>query len=243
MKNTLSHQQNIQNLIHSIIRGISLIFFFTPMCVYAQQSGIDNGKKILYLSYVFDEVSLNNYLVESYFEKCVTNADSCYRVFEYNCSRPLHLHFSKREEILTDNYTVQLFKIPRSFYPYYLLYFNSSSSSKYRFYDNLWIRVAGYAENDLKIFFDVLKEMGMSVENIYSMVDDWCQRDSIFAELDWNCLIEGYEKKDTHRDCYISSIFDLHYRACVNCWYSVVGKNIYSSFSRIIFLGNIDLHY
>lgn len=229
------------NQTHSIT---SIIIFLSLVLVQnhltAQNKEKELTKRILYLSYITDEVSLNTYTFDYIFNKMVANADSFYNDFQYESTEPLHLHFTNREEIYTDKYTVQLFKIHQLFQSYYILSFNSSSSLRNSFSGTLWIRVAGYIENDLKVFLDSLREKGMSMEEIRSMIELWCQKDSLFDELDWNCLVDGYEQNNTNADCYISSVLIRHDAACVNCKYEVYEDDIHSRFSRIILLGALD---
>lgn len=214
-----------------------------PFELVAQNESLEEAKKNLYISYLIDEVSFNSYPIDYLFDTFVGKVESNYNDFAYECSEPLELHFSNNVFVLHDKYTVQLFKIPKRYFSYYLLRFNSSSSITYNYSDVLWIRVSGYTENDLKIFIDGLIDKGMTIEAIRSMINLWCQQDSLFDELDWDCLLEGYEKNDTHRKCYVSAKYYLHNAACVNCKYEVVNDNIYSVFSRIILLGRMDFGF
>lgn len=224
----------------TIIKYIVCLFImFYTVDSFAQKQ-YDTVKKILYMSYIMDEVSLNSHSLELMFNSLVTDSDTSFKDFYYESSEQLELHFFNDESFNRDKYTVQLFKIPREFYPYYVLYFNSSTSFFFSFWDNLWIRASGFAENDLKLFFDGLQEIGMSMDRIKAMINIWRKRDPLFNELDWNCLIEGYESNDTQKECYVSHTYFTHDRACVNCTHAVSNHNIYSTFSRILLIGFTD---
>ena len=244
MKIILLNHIKIRNLIQILTNCVLwILLLFISIEVNAQSKSQDDERKILYISSLIDEVSLNSYSLSRLFDKYIFKADTCFSNFKYELSEKLRLHFSNNELIKHDIYSVQLFKIASSHYPYYILCFNSSNSINYTFADDLWIRVSGYVENDLKIFFDRLKEKGMSNDMIKSMISLWCEKDSLFAELDWDCLFEGYELNDTKRECYISQKYYRHYASCVNCKNHVVNRNIYSSFSRIILLGLVDFDF
>lgn len=237
----LSNIHEKQDLTRSTIIKYIFCFFilFYPLGSFAQKQ-YDNIKKILYLSYLIDDISLNSHPLELMFNSLVIYADSSFNDFYYESSEQLELHFFNDDSNNSDKYTIQLFKIPREFHPYYVLYFNSSTSFFFSFWDNLWIRASGYAENDLKLFFDGLQEMGMSLDRIKAMINIWRENDSLFNELDWDCLIEGYETNDTQKECFVSHIYSTHDRACVNCTHAVSNHNVYSTFSRILLKGFTD---
>ena len=242
MKNILFLRQIRPNPTQRITKFAVAFFLFASLFyvdLKAQEYVSSDTKKILFLSCVFDEVSLNSYSVNRLFDHIVLNADSNYKNFEYVCSDKHTLHFSNNENIKHDRYSVQLYKVPREHIPYYVLKFESASSVHYTFSDTLWIRVSGYAYNDLKVFFDRLKEKGMSIEKIRSMVNTWQNIDGLFNEIDWKCLLDGYEINDTRRDCYVSYIYASHNAACKGCHHEVSG-DVYAIYSKIILYGHID---
>lgn len=238
MKDTSFRHIRLHAPILILIRLLTIsLLIILPVVSWGQNNNNDDAKKILYLSCLLDDVSLNGYSPEELINRYVYYADSSYRNFNYKSSKLLSLHFSNNELIKHDEYSVQLYKIPRKHYPYYVLYFNSTTSTSNSFWNILWIRVSGYTENDIKIFFDGLLETGMNLDDIKDMVGVWRKNDELFDELDWDCLIDGYELNNTQRDCYISHSYSSHNAACFNCRHAVMNHNIYSSFSRITLLG------
>lgn len=237
MKNTLFILDNPSSLIRIVISVFFSIMFVTGT-VKAQSNIDDNTKKILYLSLVIDEVSLNSYNLNNTFDLLVNNVEEEYKDFEYETSGEIAHNFSTYGNP-SHIYFVQLYKLKNG-NPYYVLRFNSSKSLRYKFFDDLWIRISGYSVSDLKVFFDKLIEMGMTMEKLKTMVAEWQEKDTLFKELDWGCLLEGYEKNDTQQDCYISNVLSGHKAACLNCKHEVT--DIYAIFSKIILKGHLDFN-
>ncbi|MBP5548491.1 MAG: hypothetical protein J6X58_06355 [Bacteroidales bacterium] len=184
-----------------------------------------------------DEVSLTGYYLEDKFDLLVNDTKSNYKSLRYEASECLRLHYWGNEEYDGDIYSVQLFKIHQDYSSYYVLRFESTNNKVVHFEDTIWIRVAGYTECDLKIFFDRLLQKGMSMNRIRTMIDTWCKEDPLFDELDWNCLINGYLNGKTEGDCYKSNIYAKLNALCINCYRVLSGDNC--SFSRIILYGDI----
>lgn len=196
----------------------------------------DKTKAFLFLS-VFCEES------DSYYEQSidiVKDFYSQYDSFTYQCTKPIDMPidtFSLGSLLGYDKYTVQLFKITMdTFSPsYYMLRLFPCDNSKFSFYDDLWIRICGYRESDLKVFFDELRKRGLKKKEISEMVDIWRSSDEMFREIDWNCLMKGYFKNDTRSSCYLSR---------ANFWYNECfeGKKdgIYAVFSKRLLSGSLE---
>ena len=238
--NNLSLQEGLRSCqIHTIIKAFFFILFMAACRndLSCQQQISENDKKIVYLSYLLDEVSLNSRSIDLLFEKISSN--SFYDSFQINASEILLMNYFEGTKFIPDNYTIQLFKIPALETSYYLLKFESKQSMHYTFWDTLWLRVSGYTLCDLKIFFDKLQEKGMSVEQIHSMVSSWCKKDDMFGELDWECLLDGYEKGETDNACYLSQKYAQLINACKGCRERIKG-NPNAVFSKILLKGDVD---
>ena len=211
----------------------------------AQNHYSEFEKKIIYLSYIMDDVSLESHSVNTYFDKIVTNAYTSFLDFDVTASLLLKLHFygdsnCKYGGNEPDLYYVQLFKITEMNGSYYLLKFDSKNSRcRFRFSDTLWIRVSGYTLNDLKIFWDKLREKGMNNDQLRSMYEYWQLSDPMFKEIDWECLLSGYLNNETTGECFLSQRYKLINSLCIGCSQRIKG-NMNSSFSKIIFYGDID---
>ncbi len=240
MRTTLHHRDSQNVRIHGIIRGTLIILFSllsnTPYS-FAQKDRLEKEKKILFLSCLIDETSLNGCPLDSTFDYWVNNVKSEYQSFGFEASKRLNLHYWGSDEYDRDVYSVQLFKIPQENISYYVLRFESTNNIVVHFWDTVWIRVSGYTECDLKIFFDRLIQKGMSIDRIRSMINVWCKEDPMFDEVDWNCLINGYIQGKPEGDCYRSNIYSMLNALCIKCNIVLSGDN--STFSRTILYGYI----
>ena len=205
-----------------------LVFFILGMGLSANlcHAQDHNTKAFLFLS-VFCEES------DSYYEQSadiIKRFDTLYENFTYECTKPLAIptsRFIKDSLMDYEKYTIQLFKIKRTRIPsYYIMRIASCDTYLFSFPEELWIRICGYRESDLKVFFDALKKRGVTNNEISEMVESWCDANELFREIDWNCLMNGYFKNDTHSSCYASGS---------NIWYKAryLGEknDIYAVFS------------
>ena len=189
----------------------------------------DNSiKAFLFLS-VFCEES------DSYPEQTtqlIKDFQNYYDTFSYECTRPLVVPV---DTLFLDSlknyerYTIQLFKIQRNpFIPtYYILRITSCDTYRFSFPEELWIRICGYRESDLKVFFDALRQQGLKKKELLYMIEQWCNLDEMFREIDWDCLVKGYNKKNTCSSCYISGA-NIYYKAR----YGGSEDDIYAVFSK-----------
>ena len=101
----------------------------------------------------------------------------------------------------------------------------------------IWLRVSGFKECDLKVFFDVLlldfpvtkKRLKMFFESIEA---------PLLKELDWDCIFKGYFKGNRECSAYISNTYSLREFE----WHEFSGrgyysKKIYSTFSNFPWSG------
>lgn len=87
---------------------------------------------------------------------------------------------------------------------YYVLKVDECRTPAFALSHDIWVRITGFSESDIKIFIDYIIKQGLTIDEFKSMIYDWCIRDSMFNELDWDCLIEGYISGDLKKECYIS---------------------------------------
>ena len=212
-----------------IISAVLLSFIIFADVCHAQA---DITKAFVFLS-VFCEQS------DSYYEQSadiVKGFDSYYEHFSFECTEPLTIPVSKdiRDSLWDmEKYKIQLFKIDNPYSPaYYLLRLFPCDTYLFSFREGLWIRICGYRESDLKVFFDALKKRGVEMDEITEMVELWRASDGMFREIDWDCLMEGYQNNNTNSDCYISGS---------NYWYKAryLGEkdDIYAVFSKKLLAG------
>ena len=203
---------------------ILICIVLSAFACHAQE---DNTKAFLFLG-IFCEESA------SYFDESsdiVKAFHTIYDSFSYECTQPLRMPvgYLPLDTLWDDEkYTIQLFKITRLHdLPHYIMKFSSCQTYLFSFRQDLWIRIAGYKESDLKVFFDALRERGLKKKEILEMVDRWRNSDAMFREIDWDCLLKGYFKNDTHLRCYVSTE-----KIWYNMRYFGEEDDIYATFSK-----------
>ena len=191
-----------------------VVLLFASLYGNMSRAQYDNTKAFLFLSVFCEEAN-------SYFEQSadfIKEFHTWYDNFSY------------------EKYTIQLFKINKSSHSpiYYTLKISSCNTYRFSFTGTLWIRLSGYRESDIKVFFDALRKQGVKKREIVEMVKQWCNSDEMFRELNWDCLLKGYFKNNTHFSCYISR---------ANMWYlerfSGEDTSIYADFSKRLLSGTL----
>jgi len=136
-----------------------------------------------------------------------------------------------------NSYNLQLFKIVPNFSDKYALYM-----LKYEYYlgtyCKVWLRASGYVENDMNLLFDFFMKHGVKKKQLFNMIEEWEMKDEMFKELDLKCILNGYLKNNTSKECFNSSNRVFRNILCMNC---VVYDKVYSNFSRIPYSGTLIL--
>lgn len=193
----------------------------------------DNTKAFLFLS-VFCEKS------DFYFEQSaeiINQFHTRYENFSYEYTNPAEIvvdTFFCDSPTNYEKYTIQLFKIKTgSLVPsYYILKISSCDTYKFSFPGTLWIRLSGYRECDIKVFFDALRKQGLKKREIIEMVHQWCNSHEMFREIDWDCLLKGYFKNNTQSTCFASGANMLY-----SARFLGDGNDIYAVFSKRLLSG------
>ncbi len=242
MKNILYQKVPFQGRILWIIKiflTLNIIMSVSVKTAYLQERYTELDKKILFLSCLMDESTLNNYDVDYYFDYYQNKLSSRYDTFHFVASPKIPLHYHRgTKDYEGDLYYIQIFKIPQKYMDYYVIKFDSHNLVL-NYVGSNWIRVSGYRENDLKIFFDNLVDR-FNISMLSSMIQQWIKSDPLFDELDWNCLLAGYKNDNTNGDCYKSNTYIRHDNA--NFGYQLRG-GINAVFSRISLYGYFDTYF
>ncbi len=212
-----------------------VVLLFASLYGNMSRAQYDNTKAFLFLSVFCEEAN-------SYFEQSadfIKEFHTWYDNFSYECTTPIEIPVDTiwRDSLQSyEKYTIQLFKINKSSHSpiYYTLKISSCNTYRFSFTGTLWIRLSGYRESDIKVFFDALRKQGVKKREIVEMVKQWCNSDEMFRELNWDCLLKGYFKNNTHFSCYISR---------ANMWYlerfSGEDTSIYADFSKRLLSGTL----
>lgn len=104
------------------------------------------------------------------------------------------------KDSIRSQYKIQLFKIPDR---------NSQNQSRYLiwykdFENEVWLRAAGYVENDLHFLFNNLAKQKIRNKKVLILFQDWIKSDTLFTEIDLKCLFKGYMKGKSKSACFRS---------------------------------------
>lgn len=184
---------------------ILLCMMLSLTIIHGHQIDSISIKKILYHSYVCDQRCMWPYYYILQFDNYISDFEK----FEVVSTPKLRFHTSpySRREGEHDVYYIQLFKFVVNDFPYYVLAIDDCLDRGLFLRDEVWLRLSGFVESDIKLFFDYLmmnQELGFTMEKIRSMIVDWCAGDDMFGELDWECLIKGYLSNNPQGRCYRS---------------------------------------
>ncbi len=174
-----------------------LLFFLITLPLFAQIELPESTKMLIHTSIESDgnadiEVrSWDNWLVvrRNHFDYLKVVNTSTYYFY-----KPISL------DSITNKYSIQLFKIYAD---------NSEKQSRYLiqykdFREAVWLRVAGYTENDIHLLFDYLRKQGIRKQKLRLMIQEWQRADELFKEIDLNCLFHGYLRHSTSGNCFKS---------------------------------------
>ena len=140
------------------------------------------------------------------------NSDSCELFKEYQeftFEKTGDFFFSDEECYFFNyplNYTFCLFKVstPDCCTPYYMLRIRNPDNK----YEEVWYRLGGFRDNDIVVLFEgLLDNWAKNRKDLIQLTKLWSQRHPLFQELDWECLIVGYLKREPVCDCFLSNYY------------------------------------
>jgi len=202
-----------------------LIFILTSLQVLGQdkEDVSEDVKMLLFSSAEFDALRATN----SDFENMIFVLQNHFDNFNYTYSDNLELSMPVHKDGITWNYEIRIYKLPN---------INSEMQARWLIrYEELgseiWIRASGYIVNDLKVFFDYLKRHRVCNRKIKQIIKEWCNSSSLFNELNWDCLFDGYRKNNVKADCF-KSVFYISQNDSSYGFTPLTGKELNSVFSR-----------
>lgn len=222
-------KNRIQMISKFLIKTFCFLILFNINYAKAQDCINDSIKAFLFLGVFKDNTNIDYHnSIET-----ITNIQELYKIFNYTCTEKKSIsvspsnHFADR-----DRYYVQLYKMKMEYSNwipvYYVLSIDKTTNIQFSTPHTLWLRISGFAECDLKIFFDYLRKQGVSKKELTEMVKKWNESDALFQELDWECLLKGYFKDKTNSECFKSNLYIHTYAK-----YHIRRNDIYSVFSKM----------
>ncbi len=99
-------------------------------------------------------------------------------------------------------------------------------------YINVWIRVKGWRENDMRFLYLMYKKNGLKKRDFKQMVLSWNTIDSIAGEIPWDKIVKGAIRNKMEDDCFISEHYKLLDSLRHRDGLKTPNRDLYSVFSR-----------
>ena len=222
-----------------IIKRIFFTLLIAMLVSTAKAQSDDNDTLKRFLTWT---IAMDGHLGDpKQIEGILSYVDTGYNSLKYEMSDTVYFYpgLYIREPEYSYPYFAIVFKITTRWGVYYLMKVDYCTAHVVA-NDNpnpIWLRVSGFKECDLKVFFDVLllnfpvtkKRLKMFFESI---------EEPLLKELDWDCIFKGYFKGDRECSAYISNTYSLREFE----WHEFSGrgyysKKIYSNFSNFPWSG------
>lgn len=191
----------------------------------------DETKMLLFTSVEYDGNTAIDITLENWF----LLKENHYEFLQVEISSEEVLYKPQMSDSISGEYELILYKI---------LSQNSENQSRFvlRYKDmwnEVWLRVGGYVENDLHLLFNYLQGDGITKSKLKEIIRDWETLNSLYTEVDWECLFIGYKKNSTKSECFKSAYFVDVNDFCINC--SPLTKDqLNSTFSRLPLYGSFN---
>jgi len=222
-----------------IIKRIFFTLLIAMLVSTAKAQSDDNDTLKRFLTWT---IAMDGHLGDpKQIEGILSYVDTGYNSLKYEMSDTVYFYpgLYIREPEYSYPYFAIVFKITTRWGVYYLMKVDYCTAHVVA-NDNpnpIWLRVSGFKECDLKVFFDVLllnfpvtkKRLKMFFESI---------EEPLLKELDWDCIFKGYFKGNRECSAYISNTYSLREWE----WHEFSGrgyysKKIYSTFSNFPWSG------
>jgi len=169
------------------------------------------------------------------FEKWLQVRENHYDYLRVQHSPISVLYKPSMSDSIAGKYKLKLYKISSQ---------NSESQSRFVLWykdisSEVWLRVGGYVENDLHLLFNYLKEDEIKKQQLKEMLRNWATLNSLFSEVDWACLLNGFRENDTKSECYRSAYYVFINDLCINCK-RLKKDQLNSIFSRLPLYGRLN---
>ena len=221
-----------------IIRRIFFTLFIAMLVSTAKAQSDDNDTLKKFISWT---IAMDGHLGDpNQIEGILSYVDTGYNSLKYEMSDTIYFYpglYIREPEYSYPSFATA-FKITTRWGVYYLMKVDYCIDHVVADNPNpIWLRVSGFKECDLKVFFDVLlldfpvtkKRLKMFFESIEA---------PLLKELDWDCIFKGYFKGNRECSAYISNTYSLREFE----WHEFSGrgyysKKIYSTFSNFPWSG------
>lgn len=164
-------------------------------------------------------------------------AKNHYDYLNYEKTSKIILYKPEKSDSIMGEYQIRMYKIFSE---------NSENQSRYLiwykdFTSEVWLRSAGYVENDLHLLFKYFRKQKFSKSEVKGMIEEWKAADEMFNELNWDCLFKAYLKGNIKYkyDCF-KSVFYIRAIDISIGFDPVTDKELNSTFSRMPLYGGFN---
>lgn len=211
-----------------IVVILLLYILCSPLGAQDEVKLSEEDKMLLFTSVEYD----GNTATNTTFKKWVQVIENHYRYLKVEHSPVILLHKPNMLGSINGKYELKLYKI---------LSQNSESQSRFVLWykdisSEVWLRVGGYVVNDLHLLFNYLRDDNVTKRQLKEVMQSWQTQNSLFAEVDWECLLRGYKKNNAKSECFRSAHYVLSNDLCINCK-PLNDEQLNSDFSRLPLYG------
>ena len=216
-----------------IIKRIFFTLFIAMLVPTAKAQSVDNDTLKKFISWT---IAMDGHLGDpNQIEGILSYVDTGYNSLKYEMSDTIYFYpgLYIREPDWSYPSFATAFKITTRWGVYYLMKVDFCTAHVVA-NDNpnpIWLRVSGFKECDLKVFFDVLfAKYYMTKKRLKTFFESI--EEPLLKELDWDCIFRGYFKGDRECPAYISNTYSLRGLECFEpSGMGFYSKKIYSTFS------------
>jgi hypothetical protein len=216
-----------------IIKRIFFTLFIAMLVSTAKAQSDDNDTLKKFISWT---IAMDGHLGDpKQIEGILSYVDTGYNSLKYEMSDTIYFYpgLYIREPDWAYPSFATAFKITTRWGVYYLMkvdYCPDPVIKNFRL-NPIWLRVSGFKECDLKVFFDVLlAKYYLTKKRLKTFFESI--EEPLLKELDWDCIFRGYFKGDRECPAYISNTYSLRQLECFEpSGMGFYSKKIYSTFS------------
>lgn len=209
---------------------IPLFFILISLCFSSMAQEPEKDREFLLTNYISDigvcsYCSKESYLqgVDIIFQNKTIVASSKYKMKRKSMKH--ELRFSDSIEYHIQFYKIQGDDVVGNLYVLHLVDDISRCI-------DVWIRLAGWRENDMRFLYLMYKKNGMKDNDFKQMVLSWSSIDTIAFETQIDKILDGAIKNKMEDDCFVSEHYKLLDGLRVRDMGPTDKKNLYSVFSR-----------
>lgn len=172
------------------------------------------------------------------FDKWVDLRKNNFNLLEIETTSNKTFYKPNISDSIKGKYEIQVYKVPDN---------NSQLQSRYLirykdFGNQVWLRAAGYVENDMNLLFNYLQQQKIKKSEIKVIIQEWNKSDQLIKELNLEEIFKGYINNNTDSKCFISAYY-IRINDCSIGFEPLKEHELNSVFSRLPVYGHFMHNY